>query len=396
MKNVYTVFLAICGSLLTLGPQNSCAQCLCSGGVTPNMIIYQDTLLSTDAASSTISFPKFNPSIGTLNCVSFIDTISGVTTTNAWNLASSAEDYSFLLIVDNSITGPGISVDETFTKIYGPDSLQAKGNPGDSITYGPDSLFRNNRDSNNTATTAPYLGSSGNVSYTYTLGGGLNSIGGGGLNYGDQIVTNYWGNFKLIYYWCNASILATEISDFTAARSGESVLVSWQAPNEIQGIRYDIEYSTDGSHFMVSGTELSDSTSSGQQAFYQYNFAISSGQLGQLYFRLKRTAADGKTVIYSAVKTVNLSNSPGMASLHTYPNPVVSYAVVEFDQILNGNFELDLISTTGQIIQHEPVTLSGSNQIRMNLNSKPASGIYYLHVLDKENNLQYITKLVIE
>jgi hypothetical protein len=85
-----------------------------------------------------------------------------------------------------------------------------------------------------------------------------------------------------------------------------------------------------------------------------------------------------------------------MASLHTYPNPVVSYAVVEFDQVMNGNFELDLVSTTGQIIQHEPVTISGSNQIRMNLNSKPASGIYYLHVLDKGNNLQYITKIIIE
>jgi hypothetical protein len=360
------------------------------------MVIYEDTLLNTNAPSSTISFPKFNPSIGTLSCISFLDTISGVTTTNAWNLASTAESYSFLLIVDNSITGPGISVDQTFTKIYGPDSLQANGSPGDSITYGPDSLFKNIPDSTNTANSAPYLGSTGTVSYTYTLGGGLNSIGGGGLNYGDQIITNYWGNFKLIYYWCNASVLATEISDFTAARNSGSVLVSWQAPNEEPGIRYDIEYSTDGSHFLVSGTEFSDSTAGGQPAFYQYNFPIPSAQLGKIYFRLKRTAADGKTVIYSEVKSVNLSNSPGMASLHTYPNPVVSYAVVEFDQVMNGNFELDLVSTTGQIIQHEPVTISGSNQIRMNLNSKPASGIYYLHVLDKGNNLQYITKIIIE
>jgi hypothetical protein len=395
MKNVYVVTFAICACLMTFVPQRSFAQCLCSGGVSPNTVTYLDTLNPTNASSSTVSFPKFDPSIGTLGCVSFDDTISGITTTNVWNLASTKTLYKFLLTVANNISGPGISVDEDYTKIYGPDSLNAKGDsPGDSIVYGPDNLFTNAIDHNNTSNTAPYLGSSGSVNYLYTLNGGLISLIGS-LNYGDQIVTNYWGTFRLTYYWCPAAILSNVISNFTAAKNGSYVQLKWQAENEQKNILYEIEYSTDGNQYFPTGNLQSDPNTQGATANYQFMYNISQVNTGKLMFRIKRISADGKSTIYSAVKTVNL-NSSGIAGYHTYPNPVKSYTMIEFDEVMSGDFIINLVSTTGQIVQQKAVSLSGSNQVRLDLTSHPATGIYYLQVNDKKNNHQYISKLIIE
>jgi hypothetical protein len=70
--------------------------------------------------------------------------------------------------------------------------------------------------------------------------------------------------------------------------------------------------------------------------------------------------------------------------------------MIEFDQVLSGDYLVDLVSTAGQIIQHKEVSLTGSNQIRIDLTSHPATGLYYLQVKDKTNNHQYISKLIIE
>jgi hypothetical protein len=393
MKNVYLVIFALCACLTTFVPQRSFSQCLCSGGIAPTAVTYLDTVTANNAPSSTITFPKFDPSIGTLGCVGFDDTISDITTTTAWNISSSAQLFEYLILVTHHVNGPGVSVNETGTKTYGPDSLQAVGTPGDSIVWGPDHFLDNKIDHSYTSNTAPYLGSSGTVSYTYTLSGGTVAILS--VNAGLQVATNYWGTFRLTYYWCPAGLLANLMSNFTAAKNGNNVQLKWQAQNEQKGILYEIEYSTDGSQYFPAGSLQSDSSVDGSAANYQFLYNITQNNNGKLYFRIKRTGADGKDPIYSVIKTVNLSTS-GLASYRTYPNPVRSYTMLEFDEVLSGDFIIDLISTTGQIVQHKEVTLSGSNQVRLDLTSHPATGIYYLQVKDRTNNHQYISKLIIE
>jgi len=273
--------------------------------------------------------------------------------------------------------------------------LNAKGDsPGDSIVYGPDSLFTNVKDHNWAASTASYLGASGTVDYVYSLGGGLNTVGGGGLNYGNQIVTNYWGTFKLTYYWCPAGLLANLISNFSAAKNGNYVQLKWQAQNEQKDIGYEIEYSTDGSNYFPVGSVKSNDADEGTLASYQFQYSINSGS-DKIFFRIKRTSADGKNVIYSAIKSVNVNNG-GIASYHTYPNPAKTYTMIEFDQLLSGNYIVDLVNTAGQIVQHKEVSLTGTNQIRLDLTSHPATGIYYLQVKDQNKIHQYISKIVIE
>ena len=396
MKNVYLAIVAICACLVTFVPQRSFAQCLCTGGVTPNSITYLDTLNPTTAALSTFSFPKFDPAIGTLACVGFIDTISDLTTTHVWNLDTTGKSqFQFLVAVTHHVNGPGISVNRTGSKNYGPDSLNAKGDsPGDSIVYGPDQFLNKAVNQTFTGNTAPYLGASGTVAYTYSLSGGIIELQGP-LNYGFNIITNYWGTFRLTYYWCPAIILANLMSNFTAARDGNYVQLKWQAQNEQKDILYEIEYSTDGSQYSPSGNLGSSPSSDGSPANYLFMYKISQNNGGQLFFRIKRTSADAKSIVYSDIRTVSLSNS-GIAGYRTYPNPVKSYTMIEFDEVLSGDFVINLVSTAGQIVQQNVVSLSRSSQMRLDLTSHPATGIYYLQVMDKTNHHQYISKLIIE
>ena len=394
MKKLYTALVAFIILSDSFVPIETSAQCLCSGGTAPSVISYNAVLNPTNASSSTISFPKFDPSIGSLGCVSFVDTISGITTTHVWNLASTKTKYKFALSVANNLSGPGgISVDEDYSKNYGPDSLNAKGNsPGDSITYGPDNLFTNVKDSTNTTNTASFLGTVGTVNFVYSLNGGLISLIGS-LNYGDQIITNYWGAFRLDYYWCPAGLLATGVINFSAVRKGKYVEVEWMTQNEQLNSNYQVESSSDGTHFnpikdLPSRTGLGDST------LYQYLYQLGASQGGKLYFRIKKLDPQGLAT-YTGVKIVNL-DATSVSGYQVYPNPVTNLVVMEFDDMQTGNYVMSLLNTTGQIIQQKTVTLAGSSQIRMELSSKPAPGIYYLQTKDRTRNQQYISKLFIQ
>ena len=392
MKNVYPVFIAAFSILVAIIPSKNFAQCSCTGGVPPSTTTYLDVLNSTNSPSSTLSFPQFDSTKGKLGCVSFKDTISGITTTYVQNLSSTKTDYAFLLTVANVITGPGISVNEDFTKNFGPDSLNAMGNsPGDSITYGPDNIFTNVTDSNYTSNTSGYVGT-GTVDYTYTLNGGLVSTQGS-LNYADQIVTNYWGSFRLTYYWCPLATQDPHYCGFTAYKSGQSVQCDWQVQHDSSHCSYEIECSKNGSPYFLVG-DLPSNSAENDTSSYQFQYPLLSGDQGKLSFRVTRIDSRGDT-ISSAIKTINL-NEGAKAGCTVYPNPVRSSTMMEFDQAQNTTFMVCLVNQSGQIVLKKQVTLSGTNQIKLNFNRPLAAGIYSLQATDLNNVLQYTCKVFVQ
>ena len=387
--------MVMCCCLLfitTFFSKQGMGQCNCPGNVTPDSTLYYYTLATTNLPTSTISFPQFDPSVGTLNCVSFYDTISGVSTTGVRNLAALKTQYKFQLTVANEIDGPGISVSEVFNKIYGPDSLDAFGNLGDTITYGPDSVFTNISDVSNTSSVAGYLGT-GTVDFIYTINGGLLSLKGG-LNYRDQIITNYWGNFKLVYFWCPSVALATGINHFNAFRKGSNVMLQWQSENEQPNIAYEIQYSFNGKAFFPSGALLSNAAAANTNAAYQYQFNPGNTPEGRIFVRIKRMDANGK-ISYSAIKMV-LMGSPDGAHFQVYPNPVTNYLALQFDALQTGHYSMELINTTGQVVSRQEVTLNNSNLVQMDLRQKPATGVYYFRVRETGTDQQYMNKVIIK
>ena len=124
------------------------------------------------------------------------------------------------------------------------------------------------------------------------------------------------------------------------------------------------------------------------------NTILCKADVGDLYFRIKRTDAEGN-VIYSIIKVVNLQLEDQRPGIQIYPNPVNQKILIQFDEQQTGNYVLELVGTTGQVIARKQVQLSGASITNMDLSAKPASGIYFLRAVNVANNRQFLTKVIV-
>jgi len=385
MKQFYILLAVLCTLSISVS-ENLSAQCSCAGGASANTISYVQKINTTNAAASTISFPRFDPSTGALGCVLFQDTISGVTNTTIQNSGSTTTPFQFQLTVINGITGSGVSLNEISVANYGPTSLDA----GASVTYGPDSLFKNVKDSSYASDTAGYQGK-GSVDFTYTLGGGLKAIAGG-LNYNAQIITNYWGSFRLTYFYCqDPSKNNGHCINFKATKGTGCVNLQWESSHLPKNCNYEIDYSKDGNHFSSAGH--TSSQSGADTSSYQYKYNLSQSDKHKLYFRIKCTDTAGN-VTYSPARWVNL-DAEGIGGCNVYPNPARSSATVEFDEMLTGKYLLELSNGSGFCVQRKEVTLAGNNQMTIDV-STLRRGLYFLRMRDQSSNQQVVTKLMVQ
>ena len=392
MKNyLHTLPYFLIFLVLAYIPPKIYGQCLCSGGDPATALTYHVRLDTTDAPSSTISFPKFNPSLGILACVNFKDTLSLISTSEVINTASVPVSYRFLLSVTNDVAGPFIGLNESATRNYGPTLLGQAGDPTDRTIYGPDTLFKYSTHSTSPSGVAPYLGSSGNVNFVYTVNGGLISTQGG-INYTYQIVSKYWGGFSLTYYWCPNLVLATNIKNFSAYKKDNAVLLKWITDNNTQGTNYRVEFSTDGNNFIGVG-QLDPKDLTGASTQHEFQYAPGNSTSGKIYFRIKQIDAQGK-VTYSPVRTVNLNDNEA-AGFVVYPNPVDRKVSMQFDRSLSGNFLVEVTNLSGQVMYNRNIRLANSNNIQFEMSNPPPSGIYYLKLTDTKTRLSFSHKLII-
>jgi hypothetical protein len=396
MNRVYPIVFAI-SSFIVITPRISYSQCNCAPSVPATPITYYASFPATNAATTTVTFPQFNPAIGTLSCLSVSDTVTGVTTTSALNKASSAVTYKFQLTVSNDLEGPAgsdISISDAFNRIYGPTTLQRLGFPGDTVTYGPDTIFNNDIGFQSSTVTAPFLGN-GTVGFSYSLGGGVINLLAG-LNYTAGPTTDYWGNFSITYYWCPATILSTTIADFTATPSDGTVLLQWLATNQQPNTQYEIQISKDGKSYYPVGQAEGDASATGSSAKYQYQYHPDPTDLGKCYYRIEEKDPSGK-ISYSTVLILDPNGTDAsFLSYQTFPNPATNSLQVAFNSNQTGHFLVELVATSGQVIQKKAVTLAGSSQIRLDLSPQPVKGLYFLRTTDLTHEHSYVSKVFID
>jgi len=412
MKNLYFrgILLLACTHMLIFSSLS--AQCLCSGGVPASAITQSITISPTTASALNFSFQQFNPSIGTLACVTLKDTISGSSISGAINtgdrgtpvgyvgplpyagppVSSDSTIFKFLLALTNDVSGPGIDISYDFSKTYGPDTLSYYGTPGDTVTYGPENIIDNPTSIATAGGNSAYLGM-GTVNFVYTINGGMVTTKGGS-NYRSKVTTVFGGTLNLTYYWCPAIPLGSAITNFSVFKNNGTVSLQWLGTNDQKDITYEIEYSKDDEHWQTAGTVPAGSAPTGTVAQYQYQYNPSQMDVGEIYFRIKRTDAEGKTV-YSVIKVVNLQQADQRPGIQIYPNPVSRNILIQFDEHQTGNFSLELVNTTGQVIQRKQIQLSGTSMANMDLINKPANGIYFLRAVNLSNNRQFLTKVIV-
>lgn len=394
MKHYFYLFLHVSVCLVAAYiPHKAAAQCNCEDGIPATPITYTVKMDSSALAKVTISFPKFDPAIGTLTCILLRDTTSGVSTTTVHNTAPQDVEYRFRLTVATGLSGPGFTVDDAFDKIYGPDTLRAFNTPGDSILYGPDTIFHNAAHSTiNNSNLAPYMGL-GTIDLEYEISGGLVSLKGG-LNYLNQIKTYTWGIFNLTYYWCPAAVLARKFSGFTAIKKDHNIQLDWSVNNEEATNTYEIQISYDGRNFISVGQTASPYAAEGATAKYHHQYLLNQAAAGKLYFRIRQKDAAGQST-YSPIRVINLDEK-GPAGLVIYPNPVKRTVSLQFDKVLNSRLAIDIISASGQLLQQYMMKANNSGLLQFMLASPLTPGVYYLRVRDQNTNQRYLQKLLVQ
>ncbi|HZZ75612.1 MAG TPA: T9SS type A sorting domain-containing protein, partial [Puia sp.] len=233
----------------------------------------------------------------------------------------------------------------------------------------------------------------GTIGFAFTINGGLTTLDGGS-NFNQSIVTMIGGKLRLTYYWCPTIPLGTAISNFSVFKKNGSISLQWLGTTDQKDIIYEIDYSNDNEHWQSAGTVPAGSAPEGTVAQYQYQYNPSKADVGDIYFRIKRTDAEGN-VVYSVIKAVNLQMEDQRAGIQIYPNPVNQKILIQFDEQQTGQYGLELVGTTGQVIFKKQVQLSGASLTNMDLPGKPASGIYFLRVVNTANNHQFLTKVIV-
>lgn len=390
MKKLYfTIILLFLFVLQLYFPVKLSAQCLCGGGIPATPIVQTITIPPTTISTLSFNFQQFDPTVGTLSCVSFADTVTGISYTGAINTGPVSTAFLFLLSLTSKIQGPGILINHPFSQTYGYDTLAAYGQPTDTITYGPANIITNPIGSGSTGGNAAYLGT-GTVPFTFGINGGMITQDGGS-NYKSSVTTTIGGTMSLTYYYCPLALLATNLQNFTAEKKGNNVVLNWNAQNALDISKYDIEYSTDGKNF-VSIAQLA-ANHQGAVTNYNYNYPVGANNSGTVYFRIKQTSDNNKTS-YSAVEKI-LLNAPTVG-VAIHPNPAVTGMSLTFDHLLTGNYSIDLVNTAGQVVLNKKVKLANSNIIPISWINKPAPGIYFTRIVNTGSMEQQIIRLVVQ
>lgn len=387
MKNLHAIIILCLAVLL---PTIGSAQCSCSGGTTPDSVVHNFTLGLNSSPTISIGFPKFDPALGTLSCLVYKDTLSAVSTTRVKNLDSADQEYAFRLTVNNMITAPGISSNSYVDKFYGPDSLKAYNKGLDSVVYGPDTTFNKVKHTITKTTGLSAFMGTGNVYFSHTINGGLISMSGG-LNFSQRIETSRWGSFKLTYYWCPNSVLATHIQNFIVNKKDQGVTLAWTTSN--QSHNYEIEISRDGKNFSSVGKANQASSSGSTSTKYQYQYNADQTLTGTVYFRIKETDTQGK-VSYSETRTVAFPQSNFSNTI--FPNPAVNTINIQLGESVQGEVAVALVNATGQTVYQKLYPAANLNNINVTWPVSVKQGIYYLKVQNMQTQRQTVSKIFIK
>ena len=170
--------------------------------------------------------------------------------------------------------------------------------------------------------------------------------------------------------------LPVKLIYFTAIADGNKVRLNWEAANEQETVKYEIEKSLTGTNFNKIGTVLSRQLS--QSAYIDFD---NSPALGWNYYRLKIIDKSG-SFTYSPIRPVKFAK--GSEEIKIFPVPASTTLYVQLPTSYINSTTLQLFAADGKFIS----TIKPSVNMVV-LNVQPlAAGSYFIQIIktngDKE------------
>jgi hypothetical protein len=211
-----------------------------------------------------------------------------------------------------------------------------------------------------------------------------------------QGVTYYFrvdaANYLIGYEFPSLTTSATmpvNLTGFNVRADKNHVLLQWTTVTETNNDHFDIERSTNGTSFTKIATVNGNGTSSQAHTYQAYD---NSPFNGMNYYRIKQYDRDGKV---SVSDTRSLKMILQNYSVSVYPNPARSDINFILQNYPGSEVKATLSNVSGKIIHEEVIQVNqSSNSYKLNLNRKPASGLYILQL--KGEGLSENIKVVVQ
>lgn len=170
--------------------------------------------------------------------------------------------------------------------------------------------------------------------------------------------------------------LGIKLASFEAVKVEDEAHLTWNTLNTANASHFEIERSSDAKNFEFKGKVLAPVNSTEN---VEYNYWDKKPMAGKNYYRLKMVSLDGRFE-YSEVRLVNFNNDN---SISLYPNPAKDYIIVDLGAAATNVQSIIITDALGKEIMTRSVSAA---TISINLNNL-SSGIYFVKLLDKNNNL---------
>lgn len=174
---------------------------------------------------------------------------------------------------------------------------------------------------------------------------------------------------------------------FSGSVSDNAVVLSWIMENETNSKWFVIERSANGNNFDSVGVVV------GLNNMHEsdYTFTDLRSLSGNSYYRIRLVNMDGG-IKYS--KVVMLNNGNASAKLQVYPNPASAVVNYSLNSSVADQVTVEVFNLAGVVVMSKQQQLSaGINQQSLAI-STLKSGNYFLKVINKEGNNQYVQPFV--
>ncbi|SEN10350.1 Por secretion system C-terminal sorting domain-containing protein [Niastella yeongjuensis] len=358
---------------------------------------YDTTIHALGNGAYAFTFPRFNPTQGTLTEVTITTNVTLIYNFKLENGETNpVANYRVKVFRDDEINSTALldPLTGSFQKQYGYYSLAGSDgipNSGADFTQqGPLYALDQKRTTYTVYNTADFFGTDV-VQFDYTTS--TYSAAQGSINNNLEGSAQDAVNFKITYHYCPLLMLATDITSFITNKVNDGTIdIKWTTQNEKNNRQYEIQKSTDGRSYGKIA-ELVAKTGTSQAGSYSYSYPVQiTDNNKSLLFRLKLSEADGSTK-YSAVRAVKIKATASLP-LKLYPNPAKGATCLIFSNTTRGNWDVNVYSAAGQALKHYSFTNALTGNINTGCELK--KGMYMVQLINKTTQEKSVQQLIIQ
>lgn len=192
------------------------------------------------------------------------------------------------------------------------------------------------------------------------------------------------------YKYCPTSQLASDITNVIAYKKDKFSYIKWNGVNESENRIYYVQRKVDGRDFVNIHKVKADKKLQGR---YEYSYK-SENDKGKVQFRIVAVEKNGTSSV-SRIRMVDYGNELNSErTMKLFPNPTSSSAQLMFSNTTRGDYDVQLMTITGQLIKQ--YQFKNVLMARINEQNELRKGTYMIRVINKATGEQMSQRLVIQ